>query len=396
MRESTATTDHPLRIALVAPPFLPVPPPGYAGTERVVATLAQALHARGHRVTVFCSGDSELPCEIVPVVDEAIWRQGARGWQPAWVELTVARAWQEAERFDVIHSHVETSGFLMARYCSTPVLTTLHGRLDTEGAAEVIDHFAEIPLVAISDSQRRWNHGANWIATIHHGIDFSSTPVGDSPGDYLLFVGRITPEKGVSEAIEIARRTRIRLVMAAKVHERDEQRLFDDVVKPAINDGTVDWRGEISGDVRDQLMARALATLMIGSWPEPFGLVAVELMATGTPVIARRAGACTETVLHARTGFLVDDVNEAVLAVARVTDLNRRKIAAVARKRFSVERMVDQYEAAYQRVLRVGADASLAGAHRLRSIDGAGGPTQTASSPAALELALARSGDSSS
>ena len=129
------TTERPLRIALVAPPFLPIPPPGYAGTERVVATLAQTLHARGHHVTVFCSGDSQLPCEVVPVVPEAVWSRGERGWGIAWVEMAVARAWEEAGRFDLIHAHVDTSGFLMARYCPTPVVTTLHGRLDTGGCS---------------------------------------------------------------------------------------------------------------------------------------------------------------------------------------------------------------------------------------------------------------------
>jgi glycosyltransferase involved in cell wall biosynthesis len=252
-------------------------------------------------------------------------------------------------------------------------VTTLHGRLDTGGAADLIDRFPEIPLIAISESQRRWNPTANWVATIHHGLDFASTPSSETAGDYLLFVGRITPEKGVTEAIEVAGRARMRLVMAAKVHERDEQALFDEVVKPAIDDGVVDWRGEVGGAERDRLMAGALATLMLGGWPEPFGLVAVESMATGTPVIARRAGACTETVAHGRTGFIVDDVDEAVLAVGRVAELNRRKIAAEARRRFSVERMVDQYEAAYERVLEeagAGGTSGTSETHGLRSIDG--------------------------
>jgi len=242
-----ATMDRRLRIALVAPPFLPIPPPGYAGTERVIAMLAQTLHARGHQVTVFCSGDSDLPCEVVPVVPEAIWRR-QQGWGLAWVEMAVARAWEQATRFDIVHSHIDTAGFLMARYGPTPVVTTLHGRLDTAGIADLIDLFPEIPLIAISESQRRWNPDANWVATIHHGLDFSSTPVNDRPGAYLLFVGRITLEKGIGEAIEVARRSQMQLVMAAKVHEADEQALFDEVVKPAIDEGVVDFRGEVGGE----------------------------------------------------------------------------------------------------------------------------------------------------
>ena len=160
---------------------------------------------------------------------------------------------------------------------------------------------------------------------IHHGLDFTDTPSRDEPGDYLLVVGRVSPEKGIAEAIQLARRTGHQLVIAAKVREQDEQDLFDAVVKPAIESGTVDWRGEVDGPERDRLMAGALATLMLGGWPEPFGLVAVESMATGTPVIARRAGGYTETVEHGVNGFLVDDVEEARLAVERIRDLSRAR-----------------------------------------------------------------------
>jgi glycosyltransferase involved in cell wall biosynthesis len=341
-------TTQSRRIALIAPPFIPVPPPTYAGTERVVAALATGLHDRGHRVTVYASGDSQLPCEVVPVVPEALWRTGHRGDASAYLEMTVARAWEDAERYDVIHSHVETAGFLMARYSATPLVTTLHRRLDTGGVSELINRFPEVPLVAISESQRRWNEGANWIATIHHGLDFDATPIGDTPDEYLLFVGRIAPEKGVSEAIEVATRTGRRLVMAAKVYERDEQKLFETAVRPAIEAGVVDWRGEVGTEERDRLMAGALATLMLGGWPEPFGLVAIESMATGTPVIARRAGGCIETIEHGITGFLVDDVNEAIHAVSRLRALQRPHIAAYARGRFSAERMVARYEQVYE------------------------------------------------
>jgi glycosyltransferase involved in cell wall biosynthesis len=337
-----------LRIALVAPPFVPVPPPTYAGTERIVATLATGLHELGHRVTVYASGDSELPCEVVPVVPEALWRSGYRGDGLAHLEKTLARVWEHAADYDVIHSHLEAATFLMARYCRTPVVTTLHRRLDVGGVSTLIDHFPDIPLIAISESQRRWNQDANWIATIHHGLDFAATPIADIPGEYLLFVGRISPEKGVVEAIEVATRTGRRLVMAAKVYERDEQALFESAVRPAIEAGDVDWRGEVGTRERDRLMAGALATLMLGGWPEPFGLVAIESMATGTPVIARRAGGCTETIEHGSSGFLVDDIDEAVHAVSRLGTLHRPHIAAYARGRFSAERMVARYEQVYE------------------------------------------------
>ncbi|MEA2676431.1 MAG: hypothetical protein QOJ81_572 [Chloroflexota bacterium] len=340
-----------LRIGLLSQPFLPVPPPGYAGTERVVAALAQGLHERGHQVTLFAPGDSVVPYELVPTVPQALWRNGHRGDATSYIEGTVALAWEQASRFDIIHSHLDTAGFVLARHCGTPVLTTLHRRLDTGGAAELIDAYPDVPLVAISDSQRRWNPEANWVATIHHGLDFSQTPVSEKGGDYLLVVGRIATEKGIAEAIEVARRSGRSLVLAAKVYDPKEKQMFETVVQPAIDEGVVDWRGEVDTGTRDELMAGAFATLMLGGWPEPFGLVAIESMAVGTPVIARRAGAYTETVQHGLTGYLVDDVDEGVLAVSRVAMLDRRPISAYARGRFSTERMVWLYEQAYAAVM---------------------------------------------
>lgn len=347
----TPATERPLRVALLSPPFLPVPPPGYAGTERVVATIAQSLHERGHLVTLFAPADSDVPYELVPTVPQSLWRNGHRGDASSYIEATVGLAWEHAARFDLIHSHLDTAGFTMARHCGTPVLTTLHRRLDTTGAADMIDAFPDVPLVAISDSQRRWNPDANWIATIHHGLDFSATPQSTTTGEYLLLVGRIAREKGIEEAIELAERTERPLVIAAKVYDSREQRLFDSVVRPHLKNGLIDWRGEVDPAQRDELMAGALATLMLGAWPEPFGLVAIESMATGTPVIARRAGANTETVQHGLSGFLVDDIDEAVLAVSRVGGLDRARVASYARESFSAERMVTRYEEAYANVL---------------------------------------------
>ena len=347
----SAGDTQPMRIGLLAPPVVSLPPPTKAGTERVDTSLALGLHARGHEVTVFTTGDSDLPCEIVPIVPRALWRDGMNGDLGVYFQMAVARAWDEANRFDVIHSHVETQGFQLAQHAPVPVVTTLHGRLDVAGTTQYIDQMRSIPLVAISESQRRWNPDANWVATIHHGIDFTTTPSATRPGDYLLFVGRITREKGVDFAIELARRTRRRLVIAAKAHEHEEQALFDSVVRPAIEEGIVDWRGEVDSATRDQLMVRALATVMLGAWPEPFGLVAIESMATGTPVIARRAGGLTETIDHGVTGFLVDDVEEAALAVSRAEALDRAEIARNTRQRFSADRMVDAYEAVYRKLV---------------------------------------------
>jgi glycosyltransferase involved in cell wall biosynthesis len=331
--------------------MLPVPPPTYAGTERVVAALGDELRARGHAVTLYASGDSSFEGELVEVPEESLWSQGYRGDVSSFISVTVARVWSDADRFDIIHSHVETLGFLFARYSPTPVITTLHGRLDTSGIPELLAEFDDIPLVAISESQRRWSPDANWIATIHHGLPLEQMAFGPTPGEYLAFVGRITPEKGVADCIAVARNAGLKLRMAAKVYDEHEQQHFAEVVQPAIDEGVVEFLGELGPPERDQVYAGAAATLMLGAWPEPFGLVAIESMATGTPVVARRAGALTETIEHGVTGFLVDDDAEADLALERARELDRSVVRARALERFSPARMVDEYEDAYAKVL---------------------------------------------
>lgn len=347
-------TNEPMRIALVSTPMLPVPPPTYAGTERVVAALADVLIARGHDVTLFAPGDSTIEGgTLIPTIERSLWSTEYRGDVSAHVSISVAKAWANHERFDVIHSHIETMGFLFARHCPTPVVSTLHGRLDQAGAPELLEEFSDIPLVSISDSQRRFSPEAHWVATIHHGLPFAGAPFSDQPGDYLAVVGRITPEKGIEESIELARRTGMPLRIAGKVYDEHEQHHFAEVVQPALDDPDVDleFLGEIDPQARDPLYAGALATLMLGAWPEPFGLVAIESLATGTPVIARRAGGLTETVEHGIDGFLVDDVTEAELAVQQARELDRRTIRERALERFSPDRMAEEYEAVYRQVI---------------------------------------------
>ena len=340
-----------LRIALVAPPMLPVPPPTYAGTERVVAALGDALLDRGHDVTLYAPGDSQFGGRLVSTPEQSLWSTGYQGDVSAFINVTLARVWSDLERYDIVHSHVETLGFLFARHSRVPVLTTLHGRLDVSGIPELLEEFREIPLVAISDSQRRWSPDANWVATIHHGLPLNRMPFSPTPGDYLAFVGRVTPEKGVAECIQVAKAVGMPLRMAAKVYDEHEKVHFAEVVEPAIRDGVVEFLGELGQPERDALYAGAAATLMLGAWPEPFGLVAIESMATGTPVIARRAGALTETIEHGETGFLIDDELEAALAVRFVRDLDRSRVRSLVIDRFSPERMVDEYETAYQALL---------------------------------------------
>lgn len=346
-----------LRILLVAPPLLPVPPPEYAGTERVIAALGDELHRRGHTVALVASGDSVVPYEHVQSVERSLWSTGFPGDTASYMQHTAEIAWAEAGRFDIVHAHLENHGFALGRHCPTPVVSTMHGRLDAPGLPELLESHREVPLVAISESQRRFFPDQNWVATIHHGLPLEAMPFNEAPGDYLAFVGRITPEKGIREALELAQRTGVTLRAAAKVQSPSEWRHFEEVVQPAIEGGDIDFLGEVGPDERDPLYAGALATVMLGGWPEPFGLVAIESMATGTPVIARRAGALTETIEHGVTGFLVDDVGEAVLAMERVQELDRRAIRERTLERFSPGRMVDEYERAYRRVLAERASA---------------------------------------
>ena len=351
----TPNLDRPLRIGVLSPPMLPIPPARYAGTERIVAALVNGLHERGHRVTLFAPGDSQVECELVPTVPHSLWATGYRDDLSSYINVTIAKAWSQVSDFDVIHSHVETMGLPFARWSPTPVVSTLHGRLDVAGHPALLDEFCDVPLVAISESQRRWSPQANWIATIPHGLDLAGAPFKSTVGSYLAFVGRIAPEKGVVDAIALARTTGLRLRMAAKVYDQRERELFAEVVAPAIDEGLVEFLGEVGPAQRDELYAGAQATLMLGAWPEPFGLVAIESMATGTPVIARRAGALPEIVEHGRSGFLVDDLLEAALAVERSRAIDRRQVRQRALGRFSVERMLDDYERVYKSLVGVGA-----------------------------------------
>jgi glycosyltransferase involved in cell wall biosynthesis len=249
-----------------------------------------------------------------------------------------------ADEFELIHSHIEWYGFDWAARSRTPVVSTLHGRIDIGPTAKLLPQYPEIPLIAISERQRAFSPDQNWLATIYHGLPLDDVPQGTGSGGYLLFVGRITPEKGVDAAIEVARAAGYRLFVAAKVIDDKEIATYDRDVRPHQDSGLVNFLGEVGPPARDKLFGGATATLMMGDWPEPFGLVAVESMATGTPVIALRAGALPEIIRDRIDGFLVDSVDEAVAVVPRLADLDRNRIRADALRRFSAERMIDDYE----------------------------------------------------
>lgn len=342
--------DRPLRIAQVAPPLEAVPPIGYGGTERIVAELVRELHRRGHEVTTFASGDSQIPGRHVPTVPAALRPIGFGGDPEPYLRRTVDLVLEHEADFDLIHTHIDPLNADLARRARVPVVSTFHGRLDQPWAAEA---FREAPpgMVAISHDQARVHPGVGWTV-IYHGITIQPPPLPETPGEDLCFVGRIAPEKGFLDAIEIARRTGRRLLVAAKVPTRPGDKEYEEaVIRPALSRADVTLLGELSVDDRDRLVASSWASLVPSAWPEPFGLVVIEALVCGTPVLARRAGAIPEILRDGIDGFIGDDAQQLAFFDRALDGLDRAAIRASAIERFSVGRMVDGYEALYRRLL---------------------------------------------
>jgi glycosyltransferase involved in cell wall biosynthesis len=349
----TLTTPalRPLRIAQIAPPQEPVPPPGYGGTERVVDALIGELVARGHDVTLFAPGDSTAPAtRLVPTVPRAL-RPAGQVPDPwaGYLVASVMHVLRRADEFDVIHSHLEWISLLLARATRVPVVMTFHGRLDLPFAADALGAPPR-GLVAISRSQAAAHPHLPWAGVVHNGLDLRDAPFVGERGQDLCFVGRIAPEKGIVDAIEVARLSGRRLRIAAKVGRMPEERAYyDDVFLPATKTADVELLGELSGEDRDRLLAESYATLMPGKWPEPFGLVAIESMACGTPILAQPAGALPEIIRGGVDGFFGQDAASLAERVPRVAELDRAAIRSSVLERFSAARMTDGYEAVYRR-----------------------------------------------
>jgi glycosyltransferase involved in cell wall biosynthesis len=344
-----------LRIAQVVPPMERVPPEAYGGTERVVFELVAELHRRGHDVTTFASGDSEVPGRLVATVPAALRPAGHGGDISVFMLGTALQALDHEREFDVIHSHLEWYSLLLRRAARCPVVATFHGRLDLPWSREAL---ADRPdgLVAISESQASTHPGVPWTI-VHNGLTLDDAPFGERRSDALVFVGRVTPEKGIIEAMEIAERAGRPLRIAAKVGPTPSEQAFNDAVfQPALKaaGSRVEFLGELSGAERDALFAESHAVLMPGSWPEPFGLVAIEALACGAPVLARRVGGLEEIIRNGVDGFFGDDVTELAFLVERVGELDRAAIRASVIERFSATRMTDGYEAVYARMLGLG------------------------------------------
>ena len=338
-----------MRIAQIAPLYEAVPPKFYGGTERVVSYLTEELVALGHEVTLFASGDSETAANL-----EAAWPRALR-LDPAIRDpiaphaLLMERVMRRAGEFDVLHFHNEYLPFSLFSRQPTPWLNTLHGRLDMIEYQGIFDVFSQVPLVSISDSQRRPLPQANFVGTVLHGLPENLlTPRPATPG-YLAFLGRISPEKRPDRAIRIARAAGIPLKIAAKVDNADRA-YFEAVIEPMLDDPGVELIGEINEAQKPDFLSGAIALLMPIDWPEPFGLVMIEAMACGTPVIAINRGSVPEVVDDGISGFIVEDETGAIGAVERLGELDRARVRAQFEKRFTAKRMALDYLALYRAI----------------------------------------------
>jgi len=337
-----------MRIAQIAPLFEAVPPKLYGGTERVVSWLTEELVAMGHDVTLFGSGDSVTAATLVPIRDQALRLDpGIKDWVAVYNRM-VELVYRHKDAFDVLHFHIDYFPLSLFSRQKVPFLTTLHGRLDLVEFVETYSVFAAAPFVSISDSQRRPIANLNWIRTVPHGLPSGLLSPRPVKPDYAAFLGRISPEKGVDRAIRIAGRAGLKLKIAAKMDNADKE-YYDTLIKPLIRGNpNVEFIGEINDAQKPDFLSGAHALIFPIDWPEPFGLVMIEAMACGTPVIAFNCGAVPEVVDHGVTGFIVDDIDAAVAVLGQVHSLDRARVRATFDRRFTARRMAEDYVDAYR------------------------------------------------
>jgi len=342
-----------MRIAQVAPLWESVPPKLYGGTERIVSYITEELVAQGHDVTLFASGDSETAARLEAICPQALRLNTGIFNRDAPLIMQQERALGVTGNFDIVHSHLDFLGFPVARRNAVPMVTTLHGRLDLPELEPVFREFSEMPLVSISDAQRRPLPWANWAGTIHHGLPRNLYSFHSKAGGYLAFLGRISPEKRPDQAIEIAKRAGLPLRIAAKVDPADRT-YFEAAVEPLLNHPLIEFVGEISDAEKNDFVGNAMALVCPYDWPEPFGLVLIEALACGTPVLAYRRGSIPEIIDHGVTGFVCETLDEMVEAVGQVSLIDRRRCRAAFDERFTADRMARDYVALYERILEEG------------------------------------------
>lgn len=346
-----------MRIAQVSPLYESVPPRAYGGTERVVHYLTEALASLGHDVTLFASGDSRTSARLVPVIDRALRLHPGRPDPVIWHTLMVDRVRELCDEFDVIHFHIDTLHLPLAVRCKTPSLTTLHGRLDLPDWQPLLRRFASHPLVSISRAQREPMPRALWAGCVHHGLPLDLYSFHPRAQDYFAFVGRISPEKRCDRAIEIAIACNMPIRIAAKVDNNDRA-YYEEVIEPLLDHPLVTFVGEIGDADKNDFIGNARAFLMPVDWPEPFGLVLIEAMACGTPVIAYGQGAIPEILDDGVTGFVVHDQEQAIAAARRIGEIDRAQCRATFERRFSAGVMAQAYTAVYRDLVEARAEAA--------------------------------------
>jgi glycosyltransferase involved in cell wall biosynthesis len=354
--EYAAVKGKPVKIAQIAPLVESVPPRLYGGTERVVSWLTEELVAQGHAVTLFASGDSRTRAELDPVVPRSLRLEGLHNSLPYNIIMLDRVAARSAE-FDVLHFHIDFFHYPIFRNLAHKTLTTLHGRQDLPELPDIYRAFPHMPLVSISNHQRKPVPPVNWMGTVYHGLPSRLLQEGAGKGNYLAFLGRICPDKGPVEAIEIARRAGMRLKIAAKIDPVDQD-YFDTVVAPLLAESPhVEFIGEINDSQKQDFLGNAAALLFPIRWPEPFGLVMIEAMACATPVIAFHCGSVPEVLEDGLTGFVVEDVEQAVAACASLGELFRPSIRSRFEERFSAQAMAREYVRIYRRLAEAGEDS---------------------------------------
>jgi glycosyltransferase involved in cell wall biosynthesis len=331
-----------MRIAQISPLFEAVPPKLYGGTERVVYSLTEELVAMGHDVTLFASGDSVTSATLAPMRGHALRLDPTViDWIAIYMQM-IERIYRRADEFDILHFHIDYFPLALFSRQRTPFLTTLHGRLDLPEFKDIYELYPDAPFVSISNAQRKPIPRLNWTRTVLHGMPaklLTPQPVQQS---YLAFLGRISPEKGIDKAIRIAARAGMKLKVAAKVDKADKK-YFETEIKPLLSQGHVEFIGEIDDSQKPEFLSGARALLFPIDWPEPFGLVMIESMACGTPVIAFNCGSVPEVMDDGLTGFIVNNEDEAVAAIDRLGELDRAKVRLQFDRRFTARRMAQDY-----------------------------------------------------
>ncbi len=336
-----------MKIAQIAPLYEAVPPKLYGGTERIVHYLTEELVALGHEVTLFASGDSKTRARLVAHVPKALRLNKNCEDQLAPHIVQLQEILEQAEEFDVIHFHTDYIHFPFTQKLAAPHVTTLHGKLTIPELQLVYNKFPDQPVISISNQQRKPLPQANWLGTVYHGLPANLHKPGKGKGEYLAFLGRVSPEKGLDKAIAVAKATGIKLKIAAKIDKADRE-YYEEHIKPLLDHPLIEYVGEVNEKQKTEFLGNALALLFLINWEEPFGLVLIEAMACGTPVIACKRGSVPEIIEHGRNGFVVRNEREAIKAVRQISQIDRSQVRQSFEERFTSRRMALDYMAVYQ------------------------------------------------